>query len=154
VRLGKEAHALEIGQQCCAGLNFGYFYTDSPIIAYDGEAHPAYTMTEFTPSTVPGCRAPHLWLAGRRSLYDALGPYYTIIRSDPAADVTGLVDAAQTRGIPLTVLDLGGDEAKALYTRKLTLVRPDQHVGWRGDEQPSAPLALMDLMRGASRATK
>ena len=149
-RLGREAHALEIGQQCCAGLNFGYFYTNSPIIAYDGEAHPGYTMTEFTPSTVPGCRAPHLWLAGRRSLYDVLGPYYTIVRTDPAADVSRLMEAAQTRGVPLTVLDLDGDEAKALYTRKLTLVRPDQHVGWRGDEQPAAPLALMDLVRGAN----
>jgi hypothetical protein len=111
-------------------------------------------MTEFTPSTVPGCRAPHLWLAGRRSLYDVLGPYYTIIRSDPAADVTSLVEAAQARGIPLTVLDLDGEEAKALYTRKLTLVRPDQHVGWRGDEPPGTPLALMDLMRGAAGAAK
>jgi 2-polyprenyl-6-methoxyphenol hydroxylase-like FAD-dependent oxidoreductase len=153
-RLGKEAHALEIGQQCCAGLNFGYFYTNSPIVAYDGEPHPGYTMTDFTPSTVPGCRAPHLWLAGRRSLYDALGPYYTIIRTDPAADVSSLVAAAQTRGVPLAVLDLDGDEARALYTRKLTLVRPDQHVGWRGDEQPGAPLALMDLMRGAAVPAK
>ena len=53
-RLGKQAHELEIGQQCAAGLNFGYFYNNSPIIAYDGEPHPSYTMTGFTSSTVPG----------------------------------------------------------------------------------------------------
>ena len=111
-------------------------------------------MTEFTPSTVPGCRAPHLWLAGRRSLYDALGPYYTVVRTDPAADVSRLMEAAQTRGVPLAMLDLDGDEAKALYTRKLTLVRPDQHVGWRGNEQPLAPLELMDLVRGVAVAAK
>ena len=58
-RVGKEAYDLDIQQQCCAGLNFGYFYDASPIIAYDGEAHPAYTMGEFGSSTVPGCRAPH-----------------------------------------------------------------------------------------------
>ena len=61
-RLGREAYELDVQQQCCGGLNFGYFYARSPIIAYDGEPHPAYTMYDFTPSTVPGCRAPHLWL--------------------------------------------------------------------------------------------
>ena len=81
-------------------LNFGYFYNSSPIIAYDGEPHPRYSMTEFTSSTVPGCRAPHLWLSDRRSLYDALGPYYTVIRIDPAVDLSGMIIAADRRGVP------------------------------------------------------
>ena len=33
--------------------------------------------------------------------------------------------------------------------RNLVLVRPDQHVAWRGDEEPAAPLDLIDLVRGA-----
>ena len=149
-KLGKQAHELEIGQQCAAGLNFGYFYNSSPIIAYDGEPHPRYSMTEFTSSTVPGCRAPHLWLSDRRSLYDALGPYYTVIRIDPAVDLSGMIIAADRRGVPLFVLDVDTPEAKSLYARKLTLVRPDQHVAWRGDEAPHSPLELIDLMRGAA----
>jgi hypothetical protein len=40
-------------------------------------------------------------------------------------------------------------EAAALYERKLVLVRPDGHVAWRGDCQPSAPLELIDTVRGA-----
>ena len=83
-RVGKAAYALDVDQQCCGGLNFGYYYDRSPIIAYDGERQPAYTMGTFTSSSVPGCRAPHLWLEGRRSLYDALGPDYTLLRFDPA----------------------------------------------------------------------
>jgi hypothetical protein len=67
-----------VQQFCCAGLNFGYFYSGSPLIVPDGEAPPAYTMGSFTPSTVPGCRAPHFWLADGRSLYDAFGPGYTL----------------------------------------------------------------------------
>src|SRR5690606_9854417 len=59
-RIGQEAYALDAEQQCCGGLNFGYCYDASPVIAYDGEAQPAYTMGSFTPSTVPGCRAPHV----------------------------------------------------------------------------------------------
>jgi hypothetical protein len=57
----------------CGGLNFGYFYDRSPIIAYDGEQAPTYTMGTFTSTTVPGCRVPHVWIDGRRSLYDAMG---------------------------------------------------------------------------------
>ena len=33
---------------------------------------PGYSMAEFTASTVPGCRAPHFWLADGRSLPSAL----------------------------------------------------------------------------------
>src|SRR5688572_31824059 len=39
-QIGKEAYDLYVQQQCCGGLNFGYFYADSPVIAYDGEQAP------------------------------------------------------------------------------------------------------------------
>src|SRR5262249_10580822 len=50
-RVGQAAYDLNVQQYCCGGLNFGYFYDRSPIIAYDGAEPPAYTMSEFTPST-------------------------------------------------------------------------------------------------------
>jgi 2-polyprenyl-6-methoxyphenol hydroxylase-like FAD-dependent oxidoreductase len=148
-RLGQEAHDLYVQQQCCGGLNFGYFYADSPLVAYDGEPQPAYTMYDFTPSSVPGCRAPHLWLADGSSLYDRLGADYTLIRADPSAPVSRLIGAAGQRGVPLAVLDVDTAEARQLYPHRLTLVRPDQHVAWRGNDEPSAPLALIDRVRGA-----
>jgi 2-polyprenyl-6-methoxyphenol hydroxylase-like FAD-dependent oxidoreductase len=151
--IGKEAFDLYVQQQCCGGLNFGYFYKGSPIIAYDDEPHPAYTMHEFTSSTVPGCRVPHLWLSDRHSLYDALGPGYTLIRLDPAVHISGLVEAAARRRVPLTVLDIDAPDARNLYARKLVFVRPDQHVAWRGDEQPAVPMDLIELVRGARRAS-
>jgi hypothetical protein len=148
-RLGREAYELDVQQQCCGGLNFGYFYARSPIISYDGEPHPAYTMFDFTPSTVPGCRAPHLWLKEHRSLYDALGADYALVRVDPNVRVSGIVKAAACRGVPFAVIDVDTPDARALYTRSLTLIRPDQHVAWRSDEEPAAPLDLMDLVCGA-----
>jgi 2-polyprenyl-6-methoxyphenol hydroxylase-like FAD-dependent oxidoreductase len=149
VRLGREAYELDVQQQCCGGLNFGYFYAGSPIIAYDEEQHPAYTMYDFTASTVPGCRAPHLWLNDHRSLYDALGPDYALVRVDPNVRVSGIVEAAAFRGVPFAVIDVDTPDARALYTRNLTLIRPDQHVAWRCDEEPASPLDLIDLVRGA-----
>jgi hypothetical protein len=151
-RVGKEAYDLNVHQYCCGGLNFGYFYSQSPIIAYDDGEHPAYTMYDFTPSTVPGCRAPHIFLPDGRSLYDALGPDYSILRFDESVDVTGLVDAAAKRGVPLTVVDVPQDVAGDLYRHKLALVRPDQHIAWRGDTLPPDPIVLIDLIRGASVA--
>ena len=146
---GRIACELNVGVYAAAGLNFGYFYDGSPLIAYDGGAHPSYTMGSFTPSSVPGCRVPHLWLDDGRSLYDALGPEYTLLRFDTSANVGPLVVAAQQRGFPLTVLDVASKEAAALYPTKLLLARPDQHVAWRGDSPPADPLGLIDRVRGA-----
>jgi len=150
--VGRAAYDLNVQQYCCAGLNFGYYYDESPIIAYDGAPHPPYSMGEFTPATVPGCRTPHLWLDGGRSLYDALGPEYTLLRFDPAVAVGGLLDAARARGLPLALLDVVAGEATAVYETRLVLSRPDRHVAWRGDAQPTDPLALIDRLRGATPA--
>lgn len=147
--VGKAAYDLNVQQYCAAGLNFGYYYDDSPIIAYDGAPHPPYSMGDFTPATVPGCRVPHLWLHDGRSLYDALGPDYTLLRFDPTVAVDALLAAAADRGVPLHLLDVVADEGATVYDTRLLLSRPDQHVAWRGDRLPTDPLALIDRVRGA-----
>lgn len=149
-RVGRALYDLNVNQYCCGGLNFGTFYDASPIIAYDGETAPSYSMAGFTQSTVPGCRTPHFWRRDGRSLYDALGPDYTLLRRDPTLDVTRILLAAEHRGLPLALLDLDPGEAPAPYERKLVLSRPDQHVAWRGDTTPADPLALIDRIRGAA----
>jgi hypothetical protein len=149
--VGEEAYELNVQQFCCAGLNFGYFYEGSPIIAADDEPPPAYTMGDFTPSTVPGCRAPHFWLADGRSLYDAFGQGYTLLRFDAAVDVAPLQAAAQARRLPLAVLDVAGVQVPEAYRHKLVLVRDDQHVAWRADAVPADASALVDMLRGARR---
>jgi hypothetical protein len=147
--LGRTMAELNVPQYCCGGLNFGYFYDRSPIIAYDGEAPPPYTMYDFTPSSVPGCRTPHIWLRDGQSLYDALDPGFTLLRFDRSVAVDSLIGAAKKRGLPLAVLDVESDEAASLYAHKLLLSRPDQHVAWRGNAAPDDPMSLIDLVRGA-----
>ena len=151
--MGRTCYDINVHQFCCGGLNFGTYYDASPIIAYDGAAHPPFTMSQFTPATVPGCRTPHVWLAGGRSLYDAVGPEFTLLRADPHVDASPLVAAAAARGLPLAVLDLDAEAAAGLYEGegRLVLSRPDQHVAWRGAECPKDPLALIDLVRWAGR---
>jgi len=149
---GRASYELNVQQFCCAGLNFGYFYDRSPLIAYDGEAQPAYSMGGFTASTVPGCRAPHFRLADGSSLYDAFGPDYTLLRLDPSLDVAPLADAAKARAVPLRLLDVARRAAPAPYQHALVLCRADQHVAWRGNAVPANLLSLVDRLCGAAPA--
>jgi 2-polyprenyl-6-methoxyphenol hydroxylase-like FAD-dependent oxidoreductase len=148
--VGRLAYEINVQQYACAGLNFGSYYDRSPIIAYDGAQHPAYTMDSFTPSTVPGCRTPHMWCADGRSLYDAMGPEFTLLRFDSAAETAPLEAAARARGAPLRVLDIRKPGLATTDGGGLVLSRPDQHVGWRGNRLPADPLALIDRVRGAA----
>lgn len=147
--LGQSAYDLNVQQYCCGGLNFGYFYDDSPIISYDGEQAPGYSMANFTPSTVPGCRTPHIFLPGGRSLYDAMGSDHVLLRLDPEVDVDALVQAAHARALPMKVVDVPKTKDCEVFDHKLVLARPDQHVAWRGDASPGDALALVDHLRGA-----
>jgi 2-polyprenyl-6-methoxyphenol hydroxylase-like FAD-dependent oxidoreductase len=148
IALGQQAYDLNVQQYCCGGLNFGYYYDRSPIIAYDDAAPPAYGMADFTPSTVPGCRVPHIRLDDGRSLYDALGADYTLLRFDRAIDVSNLMAEAENAGVPVKLLDVASSESAAVYDRALVLARPDQHVAWRGNRAPDNPRQLVDLIAG------
>ena len=148
--VGRLTYEINVQQYAAAGLNFGSYYDRSPIIAYDGSPHPAYTMSQYTPSTVPGCRTPHVVREDGSSLYDAMGPEFTLLRLSPALEVAPLQEAAQRRGVPLKLVNLKPPATAIFYGSGLVLSRPDQHVAWRGDRLPADPLALIDRVRGAA----
>lgn len=142
-RLGRRLFDINLPQMSPEGLNFGYYYADSPIIVADGEAPPAYDMGSHTPSTVPGCRLPHLEVDGT-SILDLLGPAYTLLRLDPTVDVSPLLDSA----LPVELVDASWPSAPA-FRHALLLVRADAHVVWRGDALPADVDALVATLRGA-----
>ena len=134
---GKDLYELNVQQYCCAGLNFGYFYDQSPIMLYDDETAPDYSMGSFTPSTVTGCRAPHFWLAEGRSLYDELGKAYTLLCLKPVepSALAWLTNAAAQARMPLKIMDLSGlDNVPPAYKHPYVMVRSDAHTVWRGHE--------------------
>ena len=149
-QVGQAAYDLNVQQYCCAGLNFGYFYDRSPIIAYDGAEQPGFTMADFTPSSTPGCRLPFAKLADGRPVYDALGPGYTLLRYDPDVAVAPLADAMRANGVPFAIVDVPAGEAQPPGDRKLILARTDQHVAWRGDAIPDDPAHLVGKLLGRS----
>ena len=97
---------------------------------------------------MPGCRTPHIWLGEGLSLYDAMGPDFTLLRFDPTVDVGPVLASAAIRGVPLNLLDVVTTEP--VYAEKLVLSRPDQHVAWRGNAAPADPSGLIDRIRGAA----
>jgi 2-polyprenyl-6-methoxyphenol hydroxylase-like FAD-dependent oxidoreductase len=148
-KIGAYMLANDAPQFACIGLNFGYFYDNSPIIAYDGASAPEYGLAEYTPSSVPGCRAPHLWLEDRRvTLYDRITRNYALIRRDPSIDTAPLQREAAAKGVPLEVIDIDHAQGHELYDKPLTLVRPDQHVAWRGETPGEA--GIIERIRGAT----
>ncbi len=106
-------------------------------------------MGEYTPSTVPGCRAPHFVLADGTSVYDQFTAGYTAIAT-PGADTEALVATAAERGIPFRVIEVEPSLLPEAYTQPITIVRQDQQVAWRGVGADAAEAAeLWELLRGA-----
>jgi 2-polyprenyl-6-methoxyphenol hydroxylase-like FAD-dependent oxidoreductase len=124
------------------GITFGGRYDGSPIIVPDGTAPPPDRANEYEPTACPGGRAPHLWLGEGRSLFDAFGFEWTLLRLDPRADAGGFERSARALGLPLTVLDLANAAARDLYAADLALIRPDQIVAWRGNDDAQAETIL------------
>lgn len=126
-----------------------YCYEGSPICVADGTAPVAEDELSFTPSARPGTRAPHFWIAEGRSVLDALGFGFTLLRLGPEAPGgTALVAAARARGMPMQVIAAPDAATATLYAARLALVRPDGHVAWRGNDEPADAVVVIDRVRG------
>lgn len=131
------------------GAQFGYHYQGSPLVVDDGTVAPPVAMGSYTPSASPGCRAPHSWLDTTTSLYDRFGVGFTLLQLADGVCTTRLQTAAADRKLPLDVVVLDDPELRTSYQARLVLIRPDQHVAWRGDAEPDDPHTVIDTIRGA-----
>jgi hypothetical protein len=131
-----------------AGIHFGNRYQRSPVVRHEAGAPPPWDWRGISPTTWPGCRAPSLRLSDGSALFDRLGPELTLV--DLAGDGEGgrLVRRACDRGIPLTHLQVEAARARAAWQRDLVLVRPDQHVAWRGDSPVGDWDEVLDQVTG------
>ncbi|KAK5676977.1 hypothetical protein LTS10_010741 [Elasticomyces elasticus] len=118
------------------GIEMDYRYK-SPIVILDEPAdrEPPWTPTQYTPSTWPGSRPPHIFLDDGRAIFDQFGKDWTLLCfAGRDCGQSLVVEAAKRLSVPLHLVDLSSEAlAKTLYERNLVLVRPDQHVAWRSD---------------------
>jgi 2-polyprenyl-6-methoxyphenol hydroxylase-like FAD-dependent oxidoreductase len=115
------------------GCQLGERYTDSPIVFSDGDAPPDL-FDRYEESASPGMRAPHLWCDDGSSLFDHFGPHFTLLVTGASRNASaGFVESAEKRGIPLQVMHRDEPAISRKYGSDLILIRPDQHVAWRGN---------------------
>jgi len=132
------------------GIELGYRYNGSPIVIADSGAEPAWTPRHYTPTTWPGGRPPSLYLEDGSALFDRFGPDLTLLEFGGGSRAAGLLAAAGRRGIPLRHVTIAEPAARELYERDLVLIRPDQHVAWRGNAGPADPERVLDTVTGRS----
>jgi 2-polyprenyl-6-methoxyphenol hydroxylase-like FAD-dependent oxidoreductase len=125
------------------GLVLGYSYAGSPVIAGDGaDDPPQLGVQSYIPTTRPGARLPHSWVAPGHALYDDLGHGMTLLQPpDSGAEaVVAFAERAADLGVPLTLLKFPSETE---WAQDYLLVRPDQHIAWRGRDLEAADLGRL-----------
>jgi 2-polyprenyl-6-methoxyphenol hydroxylase-like FAD-dependent oxidoreductase len=132
------------------GVILGYRYEDSPLCIPDGTAATPDEFSRYVPTARPGSRAPHAYLPDGSSTLDLYGRGFTLVHGEHA-DGPGLervLAAAGAAGVPAHAA-LVPQDVLDLYESAYTLVRPDGHTAWRGNDLPAKPNAMWDVVRGA-----
>jgi 2-polyprenyl-6-methoxyphenol hydroxylase-like FAD-dependent oxidoreductase/sugar lactone lactonase YvrE len=159
--LSEKIARVNISEWRSVGIQLGYAYTNSPIIDSSTGAPPPFTIEEYKETSAPGARAPHLWLSDnessnkvgpkRKALFDEFGIGLTLLCIGVGVPQTQeFVEASKARHIPLKIVYLPQAEAIKKYENwSLVLVRPDQHICWRGNAIPTDIDKLLDQITGA-----
>jgi 2-polyprenyl-6-methoxyphenol hydroxylase-like FAD-dependent oxidoreductase len=103
------------------GLVLGYGYGPDAV-------RQSPSADRYTPIAAPGNRLPHSRNSAGDSLFDQLGPEFTLLGRAPA----GWTAAAERRGLPLVTIDPTDHGFAEVVEGELVLVRPDQHIAWVG----------------------
>lgn len=147
--VGEIIEAVKLREFRTLGLVLGARYQDSPIIVSDGSEPPVEHVMLYVPSAHPGCLAPHLWLADGTSLYDHFGSGFTLLATTgDGAEAAGFIAAAARLAVPLKLLMPGDLRLRDRYGARFALIRPDQHVAWRGDLLPADAEAVLSQVTG------
>lgn len=147
--------ATKIREFMTLGVVLGMRYENSPVIIDDGSSPPPEHFMLYTPSAHPGCLAPHLWLADGSSLYDHFGDGFTLlVTSEEGEDLSTFEQAMERCKVPLKILVPRDTRLRERYEARFALIRPDQHVAWRGDELPADTESLIAFVSGATTRRK
>lgn len=131
------------------GAEHGYRY-DSAITSHEVGTPPTFDPLSYTPSTWPGSRLPHVFLADGTAVYDHLGRWFTLLVLNDA-ETSGIETASRQLDVPIKILRINDDNASRIYGVPILLVRPDHHVSWRGSALPPKCVELLEHVAGKRR---
>jgi 2-polyprenyl-6-methoxyphenol hydroxylase-like FAD-dependent oxidoreductase len=146
------------------GLTFDERYDASRVVWYEpGQLadEPAWEPGRYTDDPRPGHRAPNGEIDPYGStLYDRIGNALALLVIGDATGIDrnvehALAAEAASRGLPFTVVHLSEPSLRAVYGDGTVLVRPDQHIAWRGTSLPEGgAAAVLDHVLGIRQAAE
>lgn len=133
------------------GIEIGYSY-HSRVLVEEAAADSKNDTPPYRPTTQPGARLPSAFRADGTAVFDQLDPSgFTLLAVGASAEeCMPMLAAARNARVPLSVLELGEAYLQLLYEKRFVLVRPDQHVVWRGETIPSACQHIIATVSGAA----
>ena len=152
--VGTRIQAAKMQEFNTLGVVLGYHYEHSPVIVPDGSTAPGHDFVNYIPTARPGHLAPHAWMHDGSSLYDHFGPAFTLLASKdtPSAAIDQARMQAKAAGMPLKVIQPNEAGVATHYPTRFTLIRPDQHVAWRGNAWPHASNGLIEQVSGRANS--
>lgn len=131
------------------GIHCGYRYSQSPVIWHEGGTPPPWEWQRIVPTTWPGGRPPSISLPGEGSIFASFGREFTLVDFTTEGIGAPVVADAKARGIPVSHLPLRDERTARAWEAPLVLVRPDQHVAWRGHDAPAEWGKVLERVTGA-----
>lgn len=95
-------------------------------------------VQDYVPSTLPGGRLPHAWIGPNKALYDDLGRGFTLLYPADAdnEEVARFAKCVREGGTPLKLV--AAPRRPPFRENEFLIVRPDQHIAWRGHDLTEA----------------
>lgn len=141
--VAEQIRATKSAEYFSLDLVLGHQYRDSPVLPTDRD-HDRPNDDLWATTARPGRRIPHVWVNPGVSSLDLVGPGFTVIATDGAADA--LIRAAADRRVPMTAQ--GSEGLATQFGANVIIVRPDQVVAWCGNAVPPDTNALLDHVSG------
>jgi 2-polyprenyl-6-methoxyphenol hydroxylase-like FAD-dependent oxidoreductase len=142
------------------GLTYDERYDASAVIWYEPgqlEDEPQWQPGHYEDDPRPGHRAPDGFVDPYGgTLYDRIGNDLTllVLTSERSVEQSFAAEAV-ARSLPFTVVHLTDPAVRDLYRADNVLVRPDQHVAWRGSQLPDGGAGtVLDHILGVRRASE
>ena len=130
------------------GVQLGTRYEDSPLVEIEPGPTTLDSANLYQPCARAGHRAPHFWLSDGTSLYDRFGKGFTLLHMDGEVGESNELLQARALLPGFSLVRVGDQVVRELYGRKFALIRPDQHIAWRGNTLDESFLAAVNRTIG------
>ncbi|GAA3201973.1 FAD-dependent monooxygenase [Microbacterium terregens] len=122
---------------------FEEFHSLGLVLGYTYDTNHPIDVTAYRPSTQVGARLPHRWVRPGHSIFDDLGPSLSLLHPRDADAVLLAETTArfESCGVPLVMIVVDSDQVDT--EAPFLLIRPDQHIAWRGNDPRDADPAII-----------